>query len=119
VRKIRKPKRKVAKRPARKAARKKVRKRVVKRAKVVKMPAKNLIGRISHYFGEIEVGVIELTGGLKIGDSISIEGATTNLTQRVESMQIDRMSVLEARPGDSVGIKVAGRVRDGDHVFLL
>lgn len=78
---------------------------------------KKKVGEITHYFTDIDVGVIELSGNLSVGDEISIEGATTDLTQKVESMEIDREKVEEAGPGDAVGIKVEGRVREGDLVF--
>ncbi|KXB08302.1 hypothetical protein AKJ55_01205 [candidate division MSBL1 archaeon SCGC-AAA382M17] len=78
---------------------------------------KEKVGEITHYFTDIGVGVIELSGNLSVGDEISIEGATTDLTQEVDSMEIDREKVEEAGPGDAVGIKVEGRVREGDLVF--
>jgi len=37
----------------------------------------------------------------------------------VDSMQIDRLEVPEAKPGDSIGVKVPDRVRKGDHVFKI
>ena len=80
-------------------------------------PKKTLVGKVSHYFSGIGVGVIELSSQLRIGDQISIEGATTNFSQKVASMQIDRVPVTLAKPGQSVGIKVRGRVREHDRVF--
>lgn len=80
---------------------------------------KKLIGKVAHYFTNIGVAVIELEDGLKVGDEISIEGATTNLTQKVDSMQIEHKDVEEASKGDSVGLKVSDRVREGDHVFKV
>ena len=37
----------------------------------------------------------------------------------VESIQIDRADVQEAKAGDSIGIKVPDRVRDGDLVYRV
>ena len=37
----------------------------------------------------------------------------------VESIQIDRADVQEAKAGDSIGIKVPDRVRDGDLVYKI
>lgn len=83
------------------------------------MVEKKLVGTITHYFTNIGVGVIELTDGLKIGDMISIEGATTNFQQEVKSMQIHQKDVKEAKKGESIGIKVQDRVREGDMVFKV
>lgn len=78
-----------------------------------------LIGKISHFFGKISVAAIELSGHVKVGDTISIKGATTDFEQKIESMQIENKSVKEADAGDAIGVKVADRVRPGDEVFLI
>jgi len=80
---------------------------------------KKLIGKVAHYFTDIGVAVIELEDTLKVGDEISIEGATTNFTQKIESMQIEHENVQEAKKGDSIGLKVSDRVREGDQVFKV
>ena len=80
---------------------------------------KKLIGKVIHYFTNIGVAVIELENTLKVGDEISVEGATTNFTQKIESMQIEHKDVDEAKKGDSIGLKVVDRVREGDQVFKV
>ena len=80
---------------------------------------KKLVGKISHYFTKIGVGVIELSDELKVGDRISIEGATTNVQQTVDSMEIEHESVQSAGVGQSIGMKVEQRVREGDLVYKL
>ena len=50
---------------------------------------KKEIGKVDHFFSNISVAVIELTGALKVGDEIHIKGATTDFTQKVDSMQIE------------------------------
>ena len=75
------------------------------------------VGTIRHFYTNISVGVVDLTGDLAVGERISIEGPTTALVQRVESMQINLVAVQRARAGESIGLKVAGRVREGDRVF--
>jgi translation elongation factor EF-1alpha len=77
------------------------------------------IGEVSHYFTNIGVGVIELNGKLKKGDRIAIKGRSTDIEQEVESIQVDHKEVTEAGPGDSIGMKVKDRVREGDLVFKL
>jgi putative protease len=83
------------------------------------MSDKKLVGKVRHYFSNINVAVIDLTANLKVGDEISIEGSSTNVTQKVDSMQIEHKSVEEAKKGQSIGLKVADRVREGDVVFKL
>ncbi|MBA7601665.1 hypothetical protein ES703_08743 [subsurface metagenome] len=80
---------------------------------------KKLVGKISHYFTNIGVGVIELSDELKVGDRISIEGATTNIQQTVDSMEIEHENVQSAGAGQSIGMKVEQRVREGDLVYKL
>ena len=83
------------------------------------MAVEEEIGRVRDYFARISVAGIELTGKLKVGDTIHIHGHTTDITQVVDSMQVEHATVQEAGPGDSVGIKVADRCRAGDHVFKV
>jgi len=80
---------------------------------------KKPVGKISHYFTQIGVGVIELSDELKVGDRISIEGATTNLQQTINSMEIEHENVQSASAGQSIGLKVEQRVREGDVVYKI
>lgn len=80
---------------------------------------KKLVGKMSHYFTKIGVGVIELSDELKVGDRISIEGATTNVQQTVDSMEIEHEKVQSAGAGKSIGLKVSERVREGDLVYKI
>ena len=77
------------------------------------------IGKITHYFSKIGVAVVELEDVVKVGDKIRIKGATTDFTQTVDSMQIEHEQVEEAGAGQSIGLKVADKVREGDEVFLV
>jgi putative protease len=80
---------------------------------------KKLVGKITHYFTKIGVAIIELENTLKTGDEISIEGVSTNFTQKIDSMQIEHKNVKEAKKGESIGLKVADKVREGDLVFKI
>lgn len=75
-----------------------------------------VIGKIMDFFARPVVAGIDLTGTLKVGDRIHIKGHTTDMELTVESMQINNVDVEQATAGDSVGIKVTGRVRRGDTV---
>lgn len=79
-----------------------------------------LIGKITHFFSNINVAVIDLSGVLKEGDTIRITGGeNTDFTQEVDSMQIDHEKVKSAKKGDSVGMKVSEKVREGYQVFKV
>ena len=78
------------------------------------------IGVISNFFSKISVAAITITSGeLKVGDTIRIKGSTTDLTQTIDSMEIDRKPVQKAGFGSSVGVKVKERVRANDLVFKV
>jgi translation elongation factor EF-1alpha len=72
------------------------------------------------YFAKIGVLAFRVEEeGLKVGDTIHVKGHTTDLTEKVNSMQIDRADIEEAKVGDDVGIKVKDRVRKGDAVYKV
>jgi translation initiation factor IF-2 len=84
------------------------------------MAGETLIGHISHYFGKIQVAAIELTDGdLSVGDTIHIVGHTSDFTEEITSMQIDRVDVTHADKGRSIGIRVKEHARVGDKVFKV
>ena len=83
------------------------------------MADKKPIGEITHFFTNINVAVIKLSGKLNEGDKILIEGATTNFEQPAKSMQIEHKEVKQAKKGDSIGLKVKDRVREGDKVYRI
>ncbi len=80
---------------------------------------RKVVGKILHYYTKIGVAVVELVGELSVGDRISIEGASTSIQQTIDSMQIEHASVETAKAGDSIGLKVADRVRPGDLVYKI
>jgi len=75
------------------------------------------IGSVMTYYSNIGVAAIDLTGNVKVGDTIIIRGHTTNVEQLLDSMEIDHQSVQEANNGDQIGVKVAGKVRKKDGVY--
>lgn len=78
-----------------------------------------LIGKVTHYFGNIGVAVIDITDKLEVGDSIRIVGGETDFNQSIESIEVDHKKVEEAKKGDSVGLKVSQKVREGYRVYKL
>lgn len=78
------------------------------------------IGKITHYFSKINVGILELSKGtLQVGDTIHIKGHTSDFYQKIESMQIEHDPVDKVKLGEPVGIKVENSVRENDVVFKV
>ena len=77
------------------------------------------IGIITHYFGKISVGIIQLNAPLKVGDTIHIKGTHDDFSQTIDSMQIEHEAVESAEEGDLVGIKVIQQVHPNDKVFIV
>jgi ribosomal 50S subunit-recycling heat shock protein len=77
------------------------------------------IGKVTHYFTNIGVGVIKLSATLKIGDKIKIKGTTTDFEQKVSSMQIEKDKIEEAKKGKSIGLKTKDHVRENDVVYKV
>src|SRR3989344_8724577 len=97
----------------------------VKKSKLVKKNKKitskeKLIGKVTHYFSDIKVGVIKLLFPLNEGDEIRITGGeSTDFKQRVNSMQVDHKPAKKVKKGKSIGLKVKEKVRDGYSVYKI
>ena len=82
--------------------------------------AEKKIGVITHYFGNIGVGIIKIEAeGLKVGDTLHFKGHTSDFQQTIDSMQIEHDKVQEAKVGEMIGIKVNEHVREHDQVFKV
>lgn len=77
------------------------------------------IGKITHFFGKISVGVIKLTDELRVGETIKIVGHDREFSQTVSSMQIEHQNVEKAGKGESIGLKVDQPVKKGDVVYKI
>lgn len=77
------------------------------------------IGEVTHYYNQIGVAVLKLTGELKIGETIHFRGATTEFTQPVASLEIEHQKVELVGPGMEVALKVIQRVRRGDRIYKV
>ncbi len=79
-----------------------------------------VIGQVTDYFGKVGVAAVRVTAGsLGVGDTIHIKGHTTDLTQPVDSMQLEHQAVQQAAVGQTVGVRVRDRVRRGDSVLKV
>jgi len=86
----------------------------------VKKPPELEIGEVTHFFSKIMVCVVRINrGSLRVGDTIHIVGAGTNLKQKVRSLQIESVDVRAASKGKLVGLKVDKRVRENDKVYKV
>lgn len=101
-------KKKITKKGRKKAA--------VKKASAIKKEKENIIGTVTHYFPKVNAGVIKLKAPLAIGDTIRIKGHTTDFTQEITSLQIDRVPIQQAKKGEEIGLLVNSRVRKHDIV---
>ena len=81
--------------------------------------AEILVGTVKDYFAKIGVAGIQLSGELAVGDTIRIHGHTTDFTQEVPGIQIEKQAVAKATAGQVIGIKVKERVRDHDKVYKV
>lgn len=81
------------------------------------MSKEKQIGKITHYFDHIGVGVIELTSPLVLGDEIHITGGERDFVQEVSSMQVEHENIKKAKKGDAIGLKFDQEVKPGDKVY--
>ena len=130
--KVKKAAKKIVKKKVKKTVKKASKKLVIKKkiskkqSKIKKTANKKatkvegkLIGLITHYFPHVQAAVIKLKGPLAKGDTVKIKGHTTDLTQIVTSMQIDRVDIETAKKGDEIGLLVSTRVRQQDKVYKI
>jgi len=114
---------KTVKKPAKKLIKKAAKKKLLPRKKTPALKSVksegNLIGSITHYFPHVQAAVIKLKGALAKGDTVKIKGHTTEITQIVTSMQIDRKDIQTAKKGDEIGLQVSSRVRQQDKVYKI
>ena len=82
--------------------------------------SEQLIGKVTHYFGKVHVAAIDVNAGeLHVGDTVHIVGHTSNFTQKIDSIQIDRVPVPAAKPGDQIGVVVTEHAHEHDQVFRV
>ena len=83
-------------------------------------PPGERIGVVTHYYSHLSVAILRLESGtLRVGDVIHIRGHTTDLSQRVESLEVNHAPATEVGPNDDFGLKVVGHVREHDVVYKV
>lgn len=87
---------------------------------VEKMTEEKSVGVVIQYFAKVQAAAVQITDGeIKVGDTLRFKGSTTDFEQRIDSMQVDRNPIQNAKAGEAVGIAVKERVRPNDKVFLV
>lgn len=76
------------------------------------------LGTVTHFYTKIKVAIVRFKKPVKAGTEVRFEGRSTNFSQTIASIQYDHKPIVTAPKGKQVGIKVAKKVREGDHVFL-
>lgn len=78
------------------------------------------LGIITNYYPKQSAASVDLQEqGIQVGDDIVIEGATTYIEQKVESLVINRKHLSTAEKGQLVGMGVKDKVRKNDRVYKI
>jgi len=117
--KVARPKKKTTSKKTVKKTKPSAKKTAKKLSPASTLPNLEVLGEIIHYFPHVSAGVIKLAKDLKSGDTVQIKGHTTDFKQAVDSLQVDHVSVAEAKKGQEIGLKVKSRVRIGDTVYKV
>ena len=75
------------------------------------------IGAVTHFYGHLGVAIVKFSKPVKVGDKVRFKGATSDLEETIQSIQYDHKPIDSAKKGQEVGIKVGGKVREGDLVY--
>jgi hypothetical protein len=78
------------------------------------------VGVITHYFPHVEAAVVKLTKSfLNVGDVIVVKGHTTDFEEKVNSLQLEHVSITTASIGQEIGLRVKNKVREHDVVYKV
>lgn len=73
------------------------------------------VGTVTHFFDKVGVAVVDLKGGLSLGETVEFE--KSGFSQVVSSMQIEHEQIATAKKGQTIGLKVDKKVKSGDTVL--
>lgn len=77
------------------------------------------LGKVIHYYDKAGVAIVELEDELKVGDRIRVERGENTFDQEVTSLQKEYQSIEKGVKGDSVGVKLDQKAKEGARVLLL
>ena len=75
------------------------------------------VGKVTHFFGHINVAIVKFNQKISTGAELYFKGATTDFKEVIKSMQYNHAVIAVAPKGKQIGIKVKKRVREGDLVY--
>jgi translation elongation factor EF-1alpha len=82
--------------------------------------SENQIGVVVNYYAKNGVAAVKvIRGSISKGDLLKYKGHTTDFTEAVMSMEIEKQTVEKVMEGDLVGVKVSQRVREKDKVYRV
>jgi len=76
------------------------------------------VGEVTHYYGNLGVAIVQFNQDVPVGKNVTFQGATTDFSQDLGSMELDHKQLSAAPRGQEVGVKVKNKVREGDKVYL-
>jgi hypothetical protein len=88
-------------------------------AKPKKVAAPKPIGKVTHYYDRIGVGIVKLAAAIKLGEVLRFHGKHGEFIQTVSSLQFDHKPITKGAKGKDVGIKVNKPVFEDDFVFRV
>lgn len=78
------------------------------------------IGKVVHFYDKLGVAIIDLSsGGLKVGDEVKFKRGDEEVSQKIESLQVEHERVDTVKKGDSFGVKVDKPTKVGTEVYLV
>lgn len=77
------------------------------------------VGIVTHYYDQIKVAVLKLSADVEKGVKVQLMSEKGVFTQKINSMQIDRIDVPHAPKGAEIGIKVKRKVILGEIAYLI
>ncbi len=81
---------------------------------------KKFIGRVMHYFPNMQVAAIRIfSGKLKVGDELLIIGDKTGVIRhKIGRIEANHKPIKEAKKGQEIGIRIPG-AREKDEVYIV
>ncbi len=76
------------------------------------------VGEVTHFYSNISVAIVKFNQDVPAGKNVTFQGATTDFSQDVDSMEFNHKRIDVAPAGKEIGIKVKDKVREGDKVYL-
>ena len=76
------------------------------------------VGEVTHYYSKLGVAIVRFDQDVPVGKNATFQGATTDFSQDLNSMELDHKTLQTAPRGKEVGLKVKDKEREGDKVYL-